>query len=103
MPPEGSENGKRNAKRPRQEMTPPEIALWLALRRNEAGLRFRKQHAVNEYVLDFIARPHALLSRSMARPTIAVTGQRETPCVIHGSCPRGCVSCAIQRSTCCRN
>ncbi|MEN2787826.1 endonuclease domain-containing protein [Sphingomonas qilianensis] len=34
-------------------MTPPEIALWLALRHNEAGLRFRKQHAVGDYVLDF--------------------------------------------------
>ena len=34
-------------------MTPPEIALWLALRQNEAGLRFRRQHAVGNYVLDF--------------------------------------------------
>jgi very-short-patch-repair endonuclease len=50
---EGSGNGKRNAKRLRKEMTPPEIGLWLALRRNEAGLHFRKQHAVNDYVLDF--------------------------------------------------
>jgi very-short-patch-repair endonuclease len=50
---EGSGNGKRNAKRLRKEMTPPEIGLWLALRRNDAGLHFRKQHAVNDYVLDF--------------------------------------------------
>jgi very-short-patch-repair endonuclease len=50
---EGSGSGKRNAKRLRKEMTPPEIGLWLALRRNEAGLHFRKQHAVNDYVLDF--------------------------------------------------
>ena len=50
---EGSPGGKRNAKRLRKEMTPPEIGLWLALRRNEAGLRFRKQHAVDDYVLDF--------------------------------------------------
>jgi very-short-patch-repair endonuclease len=49
----GSGSGKRNAKRLRKEMTPPEIGLWLALRRNEAGLHFRKQHAVNNYVLDF--------------------------------------------------
>lgn len=50
---EGSGNGKRNAKRLRKEMTPPEIGLWRALRRNEVGLHFRKQHAANDYVLDF--------------------------------------------------
>src|SRR4051794_22024724 len=57
---EGSRGGKRNAKRLRKEMTPPEIALWLALRRNEAGLRFRKQHAVKDYVLDFFCAPARL-------------------------------------------
>jgi very-short-patch-repair endonuclease len=50
---EGSGDGRRNAKRLRKEMTPPEIRLWLALRRNDAGLRFRKQHGANHYVLDF--------------------------------------------------
>ncbi|MGY2733101.1 endonuclease domain-containing protein [Sphingomonas sp. UYP23] len=57
---EGAANGKQNAKRLRQEMTPPEIALWLALRRNEAGLRFRRQHAVGDYVLDFYCAPPRL-------------------------------------------
>ena len=57
---EGSPSGKRNAKRLRKEMTPPEIALWLALRRNEAELRFRKQHAVEDYVLDFYCAPARL-------------------------------------------
>ncbi|MEZ0241988.1 MAG: endonuclease domain-containing protein [Sphingomonas sp.] len=50
---EGSGSGRRNAKRLRKEMTSPEIGLWLALRRNEAGLRFRKQHGAGDYVLDF--------------------------------------------------
>jgi very-short-patch-repair endonuclease len=40
---EGSGSGRRNAKRLRKEMTAPEIGFWLALRRNDAGLRFRKQ------------------------------------------------------------
>ena len=57
---EGSPGGKRNAKRLRKEMTPPEIALWLGLRRNAAGLRFRKQHAVGDYVLDFYCAPARL-------------------------------------------
>ena len=34
-------------------MTAPEIGLWVALRRNDAGLRFRRQHAAGGYVLDF--------------------------------------------------
>ncbi|BCA57249.1 endonuclease domain-containing protein [Sphingomonas sp. HMP6] len=57
---EGSPSGKRNAKKLRREMTPPEIALWLALRHNDAGLRFRKQHGVGDYVLDFYCAPARL-------------------------------------------
>jgi very-short-patch-repair endonuclease len=57
---EGSESGKRNAKHLRKVMTPPEIGLWLALRGNEAGLRFRKQHAAGDYVLDFYCAPAKL-------------------------------------------
>jgi very-short-patch-repair endonuclease len=34
---EGSPNSRSNAKRLRKEMTPPEIALWLALRANDEG------------------------------------------------------------------
>jgi very-short-patch-repair endonuclease len=56
----GSENSRRNAKRLRQEMTPPEIALWLALRRNDLGLRFRRQHPAGAYILDFHCAPAML-------------------------------------------
>ncbi|PJI88137.1 endonuclease domain-containing protein [Sphingomonas koreensis] len=56
----GTERGHRNAKRLRGEMTPPEIALWLALRDNAAGLRFRRQHAAGNYVLDFYCAPARL-------------------------------------------
>lgn len=41
-------------------MTPPEIALWLALRRNASGLRFRRQHPAGAYVLDFYCAPAKL-------------------------------------------
>ncbi len=57
---EGSEQARRNAKRLRWTMTPPEIALWLALRANAAGLRFRKQHGAGPYVLDFYCAPARL-------------------------------------------
>jgi very-short-patch-repair endonuclease len=43
-----------NARRLRKEMTPPEVALWDALRRSaQAGLRFRRQHPLGPFVLDF--------------------------------------------------
>jgi very-short-patch-repair endonuclease len=38
----------------RQALTPPEARLWVHLRRRAlAGLRFRRQHPVGVYVLDF--------------------------------------------------
>ena len=56
----GSDSSRRNAERLRKEMTSPEIGLWLALRRNEVGLRFRRQHAAGGYVLDFYCAPARL-------------------------------------------
>jgi len=57
---EGTNNSRQNAKTLRREMTPPEIALWLALRKNDAGLRFRKQHPAGDYALDFYCAPARL-------------------------------------------
>ena len=37
----------------RREMTLPEIVLWQALRRSLLGLRFRRQHPIGPYILDF--------------------------------------------------
>ena len=34
-------------------MTLPEVVLWQALRREQLGARFRKQHPAGDYVLDF--------------------------------------------------
>ncbi|WP_174301938.1 endonuclease domain-containing protein [Caulobacter sp. S45] len=49
-----TERGKSAAKRLRGEMTPPEVQLWLRLRGVGDGLpRFRRQHALGPYVLDF--------------------------------------------------
>lgn len=72
---EGSLQGRNNAKRLRKQMSPPEIALWLALRGNEEGLRFRKQYAAGPYVLDFYCAP--------ARLAIEVDGEAHN----HGNRP----------------
>lgn len=38
----------------RRALTPPEARLWVCLRRRAlAGLKFRRQHPVGSYVLDF--------------------------------------------------
>ena len=55
------------AKQLRGAMSPPEIALWLALRERPAGLKFRRQHPSGPYVADFYC--HA------ARLIIEVDGQ----------------------------
>ena len=73
---EGSLPGRNNATRLRKQMTPPEIALWLALRANDEGLRFRKQHAAGPYVLDFYCAP--------ARLAIEVDGESHN----HGNRPQ---------------
>ncbi len=38
----------------RRQMTLPEVVLWQALRKSRlAGLRFRRQHPIGPYILDF--------------------------------------------------
>ena len=44
----------QRAKELRQSMSPPEAALWQGLRgKRLAGLKFRRQHPVGPYILDF--------------------------------------------------
>jgi very-short-patch-repair endonuclease len=42
-----------NARRLRRAMTLPELMLWGVLRTRPAGLRFRRQHPIDPFVLDF--------------------------------------------------
>src|ERR1700687_4317656 len=43
-----------NARHLRKTMSPPEARLWVALRgRQLSGLKFRRQHPVGAYILDF--------------------------------------------------
>lgn len=41
------------AKSLRRTMTQPEQLLWALLRRGQLGMRFRRQHPIGPYVLDF--------------------------------------------------
>ena len=45
----------------RRKMTPTETTLWSALRRRQfQGLKFRRQHPVDNFVLDFYCHEHML-------------------------------------------
>ncbi|MGS1015636.1 endonuclease domain-containing protein [Allosphingosinicella humi] len=37
-------------------MSPPETLLWQQLRRKPGGLKFRRQHPIEPYVVDFFCR-----------------------------------------------
>ncbi len=37
----------------RREATPQEIILWSRLRNNQLGYKFRRQHSIEKYILDF--------------------------------------------------
>jgi very-short-patch-repair endonuclease len=43
----------KRARQLRWAMTEPERLLWAILRRNQLGLRFRRQHPIGAYVIDF--------------------------------------------------
>lgn len=43
----------RRARALRKDMSLPEVLLWRCLRRRSLGLRFRKQHPLAPYILDF--------------------------------------------------
>ncbi|MGH6617080.1 endonuclease domain-containing protein [Sphingomonas sp.] len=48
------------ARKLRKEMSLPEVLLWQRLRGQKSGLKFRRQHPVGPYVIDFYCRESAL-------------------------------------------
>ena len=57
-----------NARRLRKEMSLPELMLWNAIRRGQLdGLKFRRQHPIGPFVLDFFC--------ASARLAVEVDGQ----------------------------
>ena len=43
----------RRAANLRKEATPAEVKLWGYLRREQMGVKFRRQHALGNYIVDF--------------------------------------------------
>jgi very-short-patch-repair endonuclease len=48
------------ARQLRREMSPPEVALWQYLRSRPAGFKFRRQHPLGPYKLDFFCHEAGL-------------------------------------------
>ncbi len=48
---------KANARSNRREMTESETILWNELRKELKGFRFRRQHPIGDYIVDFICIP----------------------------------------------
>ena len=46
-------NDYAKARRLRRKMTLPEVLLWGEVRRRAGGVKFRRQHPVENYVIDF--------------------------------------------------
>ncbi len=48
-----TEAAYKAAKRLRRDLSLPEVKLWQILRKKPQGLKFRRQHPIGDYVLDF--------------------------------------------------
>jgi len=54
MPPRRTTpQGYQKARQLRKELTPAERKLWAALRGDQSGVSFRRQHAIGPYIADF--------------------------------------------------
>ena len=49
-----------SARKLRKEMTPPERRLWAVLKARPEGFKFRRQHPIGAYTLDFFCHEAAL-------------------------------------------
>jgi very-short-patch-repair endonuclease len=45
----------------RNNTTPQEIILWSRLRRSQLGYKFRRQHSINKYIVDFYCPEKGLI------------------------------------------
>ncbi|HWK36683.1 endonuclease domain-containing protein [Sphingomonas sp.] len=65
--PRGLRSEVVTARRLRREMSYPEVLLWQRLRGNATGAKFRRQHPIGPYVVDFYS--------SSARLVVEVDGE----------------------------
>jgi len=54
-------NLKERARGMRHAATPAEEHLWNCLRGNQVGAKFRRQHSIDRYIVDFVCLPSKLI------------------------------------------
>ena len=52
---------KERARGMRKEPTPAEDKMWQLLRSNQLGVKFRRQHSIDRYIVDFICLTNKLI------------------------------------------
>jgi very-short-patch-repair endonuclease len=52
---------KARARGMRHEATPAEETLWQCLRGGNLGVKFRRQHPIDRYIVDFVCLSHQLI------------------------------------------
>ncbi|WP_086594716.1 endonuclease domain-containing protein [Hymenobacter crusticola] len=52
---------KGRARRMRHEPTAAEDKLWQQLRGGQLGVKFRRQHSIDRYIVDFVCLSHKLI------------------------------------------
>ena len=70
----------------RKDPTRAELRLWWALRRNQLGLRFRRQEPIGPFIADFACLPKKLIVEldGAAHEDIAADLRRDTWFHAHG-------------------
>jgi very-short-patch-repair endonuclease len=87
---DGPARTKDRAKSLRREMSPPEVILWQHVRGGRLeGLRFRRQHPIGRYVLDFYCDAAKLAvevdgAQHFEDAAIAYDADRDAWCAEHG-------------------
>jgi very-short-patch-repair endonuclease len=67
----------KRSRRLRRNLTPQELALWLRLKNRQlGGYRFRRQHAIGPYILDFYC-PEARLAVEIDGDSHGLAGREE--------------------------
>ena len=52
---------KERARKMRHEPTQAEAKMWQLLRGNQLGVKFRRQHSIDRYIVDFLCLTHKLI------------------------------------------
>lgn len=63
--------GYDTARKLRKELTPAERKLWAHIRNDQMGVNFRRQHAIGNYIPDFICIKKKLIIELDGLPSVA--------------------------------